>query len=183
MGECLRKRLYASRPSVKAGKPSGTAPDIIIGYLLQAKLPHLSNETVNQVVQGHSILMAIENLLGQLLEEYLAVRLAQDGWYCCWGNTLDAIDFCKIDGSLLQVKTSDNSENSSSSRVRVGTKIQKWQRRNSKKPNTYYWGELNELVGRTDLSEEDFRLFAMDVVRQNPSCFHIPDDSILLKSS
>lgn len=170
---------YEGRPSVKTGKPSGTSPDVVIGYLLKAKLPNLSQDTVNQVVQGHSLLMSIENLVGSLLEEYLSVRLAEDGWFCCWGNTLDAIDFCQADGTLLQVKTSDNSENSSSSRVRSSTTIKKWQRRNSKKPDTYYWNELNSMVGRTDLSEEDFRAFAMDVIKQNPNCFHIADDHIL----
>jgi SinI restriction endonuclease len=170
---------YASRPSIKTGKPGGTAPDVIIGYLLQAKLPNLDQERTSQIVQGHSLLMSVENLVGQLLEEYLALKLIEDGWYCGWGSTLDAVDFCKADGSLLQVKTSDNSENSSSSRVRQGTIIQKWQRRNSKKPDAYYWAELNQLVGRTDLSEADFRAFATNVVRQNPGCFHIPDDSPL----
>lgn len=174
---------YSSRPSVKIGNPSGTAPDVIIGYILKEKLPHLKDETVTQVANGHSLMMSIENLVGALLEEYLAVKLEQDGWYCCWGNTMDAIDFCKSDGSLLQVKTSDNSENSSSSRVRNNTTIEVWQRRNSKKENSYYWDDLNELLGRKggddELSEAGFRYFIAQVIAKNPGCLYIPDDHIL----
>ncbi len=173
---------YNGRPSLKKGKPICTAPDLIIGFILKSKLPHLKNETVNQVAEGHSLMMSIENLVGALLEEYLAINLEKDGWYCCWGSTMDAIDFCKADGSLLQVKTSDNSENSSSSRVRNGTTIEVWQRRNSTKADSYYWKDLNEQLGRDDLSELDFRKFITQVINENPGCLHIPDDHILRRT-
>ena len=52
-------------------------------------------------------MMTIEGMVGNLLEEYLATILHPYGWYCCWGSTIDAVDFCKEDGSLLQVKTSN----------------------------------------------------------------------------
>ncbi|MCU0354700.1 MAG: SinI family restriction endonuclease [Cytophagales bacterium] len=164
---------YESRPSAKTGKPGGTVPDGIVEYILRAKLPNLDDQTAVQIVAGHTLLMSIESLVGQLLEEYLAVQLAADGWCCCWGSTIDAVDFCRADGSLLQVKTSDNTENSSSSRVRNGTTIEKWARRNSKRANIYYWEELNHKVGRNDLSEEGFRQFVKTVLDSNPACFYI----------
>lgn len=99
--------------------------------------------------------MTIEGMVGNLLEEYLATILHPYGWYCCWGSTIDAVDFCKEDGSLLQVKTSNNSENSSSIRVRNGTEIRIWFRRFFNKANTFNWVALNEIIGRDIFNEED----------------------------
>ena len=100
-------------------------------------------------------MMTIEGMVGNLLEEYLATILHPYGWYCCWGSTIDAVDFCKEDGSLLQVKTSNNSENSSSIRVRNGTEIRIWFRRFFNKANTFNWVALNEIIGRDIFNEED----------------------------
>lgn len=101
------------------------------------------------------------------------------GWYCCWGSTIDAVDFCKEDGSLLQVKTSNNSENSSSIRVRNGTEIRIWFRRFFNKANTFNWVALNEIIGRDIFNEEDserkFRDFITRTIRENPGCIYIPE--------
>ncbi|MFR4236189.1 MAG: SinI family restriction endonuclease, partial [Alistipes onderdonkii] len=114
----------------------------------------------------HSLLMTIENNIGELLEEYLAVKLSPLGWYCCWGSTIDAVDFCKADGSLLQIKTSDNSENSSSSRVRQGTPIEKWFRRFSRRPGVYNWESLNGYWDGLD-RVVSFRAFAEKTAAAN----------------
>jgi len=58
----------------------------------------------------------------------------------------------------VQIKNSDNSENSSSKKVRKGTPIKMWFRRFSKK-YVYNWEELHVLMGSTDLSEENFLKF------------------------
>ncbi|HRH64441.1 MAG TPA: SinI family restriction endonuclease, partial [Bacteroidia bacterium] len=102
-------------------------------------------------------------------------RLKINGWCCCWGSTIDAVDFCKKDGSLIQIKNSDNSENSSSSRVRAGTTIKKWYRRKSTKQNTFFWNNLHAMVDRTDLTEDDFRDFVKATVKKNPNCLYIID--------
>ena len=128
----------------------------------------------------HSLLMTIENNIGELLEEYLSVKLSPLGWYCCWGSTIDAVDFCKADGSLLQIKTSDNSENSSSSRVRQGTPIGKWFRRFSRRPGVYNWESLNRMLGRPGyVSESDFRAFAEKTIAANPACIYIAANHLL----
>ena len=124
-------------------------------------------------------MMTIENLVGDLLEEYLSVKLQENGWCCCWGSTIDAVDFCKADGSLIQIKNSDNSENSSSSRVRAGTTIEKWFRRKSTKENTFFWENLNAMVKRKDLTEDDFRNFVKAAVTKNPGCLHVDDNHSL----
>jgi hypothetical protein len=117
-------------------------------------------------------MMTIENLIGDLLEEYLSLKLNENNWFCCWGSTIDAVDFIKPDGSLIQIKNSDNSENSSSSRVRNNTTIQKWKRRKSSKADTFYWDELNQILDRSDLSEESFREFVKNTIERNPDCLY-----------
>jgi len=169
-------RGYDSRPSTRIGKKSATFPDEIIRLILQSRLEDLSDDLAFEIEGGHSLMMTIENLVGDLLEEYLSINLYECGWYCCWGSTMDAIDFCKADGSLLQVKNSDNSENSSSSRVRSGTTIKKWHRRASTHKNTYDWDKLKEKVGCQDLSEDSFRHFVVKVITENPDCIFLEED-------
>lgn len=171
---------YNNRPSVRTGNCSGTHPDPMAKTILRARIPGLENNLADKIVAGHSLLMTIENNIGELLEEYLAVKLSPLGWYCCWGSTIDAVDFCKADGSLLQIKTSDNSENSSSSRVRPGTPIEKWFRRFSRRPGVYNWESLNRMLGRPGyVSESDFRAFAEKTIAANPACIYIAANHLL----
>ena len=146
---------YNNRPSVRTGNCSGTHPDPMAKTILRTRIPGLEDNLADKIVAGHSLLMTIENNIGELLEEYLSVKLSPLGWYCCWGSTIDAVDFCKADGSLLQIKTSDNSENSSSSRVRQGTPIGKWFRRFSRRPGVYNWESLNRMLGRPVIRRKD----------------------------
>lgn len=173
---------YNSRPSVRTGNKSNTFSDPIVKLILQSRLPKINDDIANQVEGGHSLMMTIENLVGDLLEEYLSVKLKENGWCCCWGSTMDAVDFCKADGSLIQIKNSDNSENSSSSRVRAGTTIEKWFRRKSTKAETFFWDGLNAMVNRKDLTETDFRKFVKDTIKKNPGCLHVAADHSLNKN-
>lgn len=173
-------KAYDNRPSIRQKKASGTHPDPIMKTILQARLPKMDGKFLDQLEAGHQTIMNIENLVGELLEEYLNDKLKSDGWCCCWGSTIDAVDFCKADGTLLQVKNSDNSENSSSSRVRLGTSILKWNRRKSTQEETFMWAKLETLVGRKDLTEDDFRKYVGGIVKINPNCVYIPNDSKLM---
>lgn len=164
---------FNSRPSVKKGNKSATFPDPIVKLALETRLgSSLESGQADLIEAGHSLMMTIENLIGDLLEEYLSIKLKENNWFCCWGSTIDAVDFIKPDGSLIQIKNSDNSENSSSSRVRNGTTIQKWKRRKSSKADTFYWDELNVLLNRKDLSEESFRDFVKTTIEANPDCLY-----------
>lgn len=173
---------YKNRPSVRVGNKSATLPDSIVKEILKMRCQNVDANLANKIEGGHSLSMTIENIVGDLLEEYLSIRLAEYGWYCCWGSTVDAVDFCKQDGTLLQIKTSDNSENSSSSRVREGTDIKKWFRRFSTKENVYNWAELNKLIGKNILSEDDFRIFVAKTIQSNPMCIHVDDSNPLVKN-
>lgn len=175
-------RGYNNRPSVRIGNKSATLPDSIVKEILKMRCQSVDSNLADKIEGGHSLSMTIENIVGDLLEEYLSVRLAECGWYCCWGSTVDAVDFCKQDGTLLQIKTSDNSENSSSSRVREGTDIKKWFRRFSTKENVYNWAELNKMIGKNILSEDDFKTFVAKTIQSNPKCIYVDDSNPLVKT-
>lgn len=164
---------YNRRPSVKTANPPGTYPDPIQAAILAATSTELTPEDIDNIVKGHSFLMSVENVIGDLLEEYLCDKLKPLGWFCCWGSTIDAVDFCKLEGDLLQVKNSDNSENSSSSRVRNGTEIKKWFRRFSTRENSFNWETLKIMTGARDIDEDDFRRFILNVFERNPNVVYV----------
>lgn len=164
---------YNNRPSRRKGNPSNTVADTLMKEIYHKLHPRMDDDTVQIVASGHSTMMTIENIVGDMLEEYLSIKLAPHGWKCCWGTTVKSVDFINEDGSLLQVKTSDNSENSSSSAIRQGTNIEKWYRRVSTKADTYCWDELVQLTKDKTISEADFRSFVSDTIKNNPACVYI----------
>src|SRR6202453_1801536 len=63
------------------------------------------------------------------------------GWIWCSGTSVKAVDFIHYDEknnewNLLQVKNRDNTENSSSSKIRDNTTIKKWFRTYSQRDTT-----------------------------------------------
>ncbi|WP_088233116.1 SinI family restriction endonuclease [Bacillus cereus] len=111
-------------------------------------------KTINNYMLGHLLFMSAENMNGSILEEYLAEVLEPYGWIWCAGATFRAIDFCHLgeETILLQVKNKYNTENSSSSAIRSGTTIKKWNRLSRPRAATGKykplpnWGKLRELV-------------------------------------
>ncbi|BBI30766.1 SinI family restriction endonuclease [Cohnella abietis] len=147
---------------------------------------------VEQHLQSHQILMAIENIQGHLLEEYIASVICGDPFNFLWcdGQTIKAADFCKridIHGEpsllrLIQIKNKYNTENSSSSKIREDTPIVIWYRLGKKKIDKknvpdYKWDDLNNAVeGITghnpDLSEEKYLNFLENIITHNPKIFY-----------
>ena len=145
-------------------KEISTVPDVSVYSYIKKKYDK-TDEEINAIKESHNICMSVEDLIGHTLEEYIYSVTNKDGWIWCSGNILRSIDFIKkeINGEqivwkMLQIKNSDNSENSSSKNVRKGTPIKMWFRRFSKK-YAYNWEELHVLMGSTDLSEENFLKF------------------------
>ncbi|MCA6471262.1 MAG: SinI family restriction endonuclease [Chitinophagaceae bacterium] len=163
---------YNNRPSKRIGNPSNTVPDSLIAFIFEVINPSLKDENLELAKYSHSIMMTIENLVGEMLEEFLSEILKPYGWYCCWGTTIKSVDFCHLNGALLQIKTSDNSENSSSSAIRLGTPILKWARRKSTQLGQYYWEDLVKMTGAENLTEANFREFVKNVLTNNPKCIY-----------
>jgi hypothetical protein len=168
---------YNNRPSKRISKKSGTIPDEIVDTIIFVRIPSLDDSKISAIKSAHRLSMAAENILGLLLEEYLAEKLLPYGWYCCWGETMKGVDFCTQNGDLLQVKNRSNSENSSSKNSRQGTSIIKWHRI-SARDGACYWHVLNQRVGCTELSEPDFSSFVRNTISDNPAAVYVEDDNV-----
>jgi hypothetical protein len=159
---------YENRISRRISRPPRTVADPMVTKIINARLTGLTDEHLDQINYAHRLSMSAENIQGLLLEEFLAEQLADYGWYCGWGDSVRHVDFCNLDGSLLQVKNRSNSENSSSSRVRINQPIEKWYRVDAQ-TGLYRWSYYD-----TDrFSEENFVLFVQQVLAQNPEALAI----------
>lgn len=163
---------YENRISRRMSNPPGTVADPIVSTIINARLTGLTAEHLEQIKYAHRLSMSAENIQGLLLEEFLAEQLVDYGWYCCWGESLRHVDFCNIDGSLLQVKNRSNSENSSSSRVRINQPIDKWYRVDAT-TGSYRWSDFNKKYGTDRFSEENFVTFVQQVLLGNPDALAV----------
>ncbi len=168
-------------PSAHIGEGKKTCSDPALAKFVKIACG-LDGDKVGKMEKAHNFFMSVENILGELLEEYIAENVKDLGWIWCSGNTLRAVDFCKEDGPvLLQVKNKNNTENSSSSAIRKGTKIKKWCRLKTKKENgepkpSYRWDKLNDIINSgldddeepCEMSEEDYQDFLKKVAKRNP---------------
>lgn len=160
------------RASQRTSNPPGTVSDPIIEQIIGARISALTADDLNKINYAHRLGMSAENILGLILEEYLAYNLEPLGWYCAWGETVKSVDFVHKDGRLLQIKNRSNSENSSSSTVRNGTQIEKWFRIKANRIE-YMWASLNKICGSTTLSEDSFIKFVQTTLMENPACLAV----------
>lgn len=168
----IRKQAHVFFNSRKARepKPPQTVPDEMVSVILVSYFD-IPKADAERVRREHLLSMGAENLVGDLLERYLASVMEPKGWIWCSGAMLKAVDFIKPpdsygkDWTLLQVKNRDNSENSSSSAIRGGTTIKKWYRTFSKKGGSN-WGKFPDASLRPLLSEEDFKSFVREYLKK-----------------
>ena len=159
----LADRFAASRIARSPQEPA-TVPDSLVSVILN-KYFGVAESELAVVTKQHSLAMAAENIVGDILERYIASVLEPHGWVWCSGEVVKKIDFLAPSladsGKFLgvQVKNRDNSENSSSSSVRDGTAIVKWFRTFSRTGKTN-WDAFPELKPKIKLSEEAFQEFA-----------------------
>lgn len=163
---------YENRISRRISQPPGTVADPIVNTIINARLTRLTADHLEQIKYAHRLSMSAENIQGLLLEEFLAEQLGEYGWYCCWGESVRHVDFCNVDGSLLQVKNRSNSENSSSSRVRINQPIEKWYRVDAR-TGLYRWSYFNDKYGTARFSEENFAMFVQQILTGNPNALAV----------
>lgn len=176
------KRGQEGCASRRESNTPGTVADPVIEEIIKARLSALNSEDLERIQYAHRLAMSAENILGLILEEYLAVNLRKFGWYCAWGETVRSVDFVHKTGKLLQIKNRSNSENSSSSAIRTGTNIEKWYRIKADRLE-YLWDSLNKICGTTHLSEESFVRFAQKTILENPNCLAVEDENPWGKSA
>ena len=168
-------------PSKRIASPKTTCSDPALKLIVQTA-KNLNSEAIDESCRYHNLFMSAENICGNLLEEYINSQIKDYGWIWCQGNSLKAIDFCSEDGSvLLQIKNKNNTENSSSNKIRKGTIIQHWYRLKSKKQAgkhlpVYVWEDLNLIInsnkGRNSgkncrMNEESYQDFLKDTIKSN----------------
>lgn len=170
-------------PPSKRTPSSRQVPYDAVIYLLVDYLAASGAEDIEEVRHAHENSMQAENVIGSLLEEYIASELADTNWIWVKGSIMAATDFFYPDETqpcLLQVKNKWNTENSSSAAIRKGTDIKKWNRLLNKKVSSTSneaqanWDELNSLIKECSgiektLSEAKFREFIRQVCINNPS--------------
>lgn len=167
-------------PSARIAKPKDSCSDPALKTIVQI-VREIDESEAARREKDHNLFMSAENAQGSLLEEYIYRNIKACGWLWCCGNVFRAVDFCASDGSyLLQIKNKCNSENSSSSAIRVGTDIKKWYRLKKKTVRglpypIFCWDELNFIVNKYStnpnlscvMSEEDYIDFLKNVVGNN----------------
>lgn len=138
-----------------------TSPDEAVKAVLRI-IHRYSSGKVRQVIREHQFAMSAENIIGILLEKYVASVMEPLGWVWCAGDLIRGVDFIRMDNngkwSALQIKNRSNTENSSSSRVRYGTKIQKWFRSDAKTGKTK-WENFPHVKAVRKLCERNFLRF------------------------
>ncbi|MCY7283030.1 MAG: SinI family restriction endonuclease [Cyanobacteria bacterium CAN_BIN43] len=166
-----------NRISRRISKPPGTVADPIVATIISARLTGLTAEHLEQIKYAHRLAMSAENIQGLLLEEFLAEQLGEYGWHCCWGESVRHVDFCNVNGSLLQVKNRSNSENSSSSRVRINQLIEKWHRVDAG-TGLYRWSYFNEKYDTDRFCEENFVMFVQQALIGNPGALAVEKNNL-----
>ena len=164
----------------RSATPKGSVNDPAIRAIVKM-VTQVSDEEAMIQESHHNLFMSAENVQGALLEEYIdsVISGSDFNWIWCKGNTLQSVDFCTPDGvRLLQIKNKFNSENSSSSRVRLGTKIEKWYRLGTRtvagrRVPDYKWDDLNNIIESASgmpcyLCEEDYVAYVEEVAINNP---------------
>ena len=158
----LVQSYHKARQRKRPGEPQ-TVPDPLVSFILQHWY-NVLEQNLEDARKEHQLAMAAENLVGELLERYLAQILEPNGWIWCAGSIVKSVDFIKPPlleaeiWTVLQIKNRDNSENSSSSAIRKGTTIEKWFRTYSRTGETN-WHNFPDQQMRTDLSEGKFQDF------------------------
>jgi hypothetical protein len=157
---------FSSSRVPRAPEPPATIPDEMVSFILHNYF-NVPEGNLERAKNEHLLSMGAENLIGELLERYLASIMEPLGWIWCSGSTVKAVDLIKPPTTpggawkLLQVKNRDNSENSSSSAIRNGTDIEKWFRTFSKKKGSN-WNAFPDAEIRPLVSETGFRKFVKE---------------------
>lgn len=154
---------FAKGRVLQAPSEPATISDEMIKVILE-EYWDLSDAQAVRAADYHNKAMGAENIIGNLLERYIASVLEPRGWVWCSGSVAKAIDFVFEDDDgewcALQVKNRDNSENSSSKAVRDGTQILHWFRTFSKRRGDN-WAAF-PVSGGCELNEVGFRQYVTD---------------------
>ena len=76
----------------KKPTPPETIPDEMVSFVLEHYF-EVPAESLDRAKNEHALSMGAENIVGDLLERYLASVLEPQGWIWCSGSLVKAVDF------------------------------------------------------------------------------------------
>ena len=153
--------IEKSFEKIIAPNKTTTKPDELVSLVLENVYEHDRSDR-EKIQKSYQDQKQTEMKIGALLERYISSKGKDYGW-AFTGECVESVDFVKkTDGkwTTLQIKTSSNTENSSAKKVRDGTTILMWYRRNAKE-GTYNWDEFPDIDLRKVLSEQGFREYVL----------------------
>lgn len=165
----LAAKFFGARSRQDWPAEPTTVPDEAVSIVLQAVYGYPEVATA-RIKTEHQHAMSAENIVGALLERYIASVMEPYRWVWCAGDFVKAVDFIKFQPAeggwqAVQVKNRNNTENSSSAAIRNGTGIDKWFRSFSRRDATN-WNTFPEPEFRDRLSEDGFRKFLRDYLKR-----------------
>ncbi|NPD30431.1 SinI family restriction endonuclease [Eggerthellaceae bacterium zg-1084] len=173
-------KAWESLPSERQAKPKSAVTDYALITMVASHAG--SEDKAREWARIHNLFMSAENNGGNLLEEYIASKVAPFGWIWCRGQILTAVDLCNEScTSFVQIKNKWNTENSSGKGFRESRRAPVWYRISSSKSRaaaTMCWPELVEIIraGSSEnsmpvpddlLTEEDYLSFIRRVSQAN----------------
>lgn len=189
LGKWIQKYLaeWKTLPSDHFAEAKRTVTDPALITLVESHA--LSRHEAEVWAGHHNLYMSAENAGGNLLEEYIAKKIAPYGWIWCRGKILTAVDFCNAAcDKMFQVKNKTNTENSSGKGFRESIGARVWCRMRAEKRRgkiETYWPALIAIVREgadrpnsvpDDLvSEDEYLAFLRDVSQKNPDLI-TPDE-------
>ena len=164
--EVKNKFLQAKNKNLNFAN-SETIPDRAVSLIL-GSVNGYDEKKLIEIAKVHKESMTAENMVGNLLEDYIECELKEKGWIRCHGNVVKAVDFIKVNDDnsvrLLQIKNGRTTENSSSDKIRTGTNIEKWYRRDPKN-NTDNWVNFPDEEAKKVLNEKGFQNFIVEKMK------------------
>lgn len=160
----VTKSFFNGRRPKHPTKPTTESDPAVLAVLTHYFNYHKEQSSTLESI--HKNAMASENIVGDILERYIASVIEPKGWIWCAGSIIKSVDFIRKNNDkweLLQIKNRDNSENSSSKAIRNGTNIKHWFRTFSRKKQTN-WENFPDSTAT--LSEEGFRKFLIDYIEK-----------------
>ncbi len=164
----LAEKYLSGLARIDFPKMPTTVPDEVVSVVMETAFEYQVSD-LERIKLEHQHSMASENCVGALLERYINSKLKSSRWIWCAGDFVKATDFLrKVDEGwqVIQIKNRSNSENSSSSAIRQGTKIEKWYRTHAYTGETN-WSALPESMKGHDLAELGFNDFVRQYLRDN----------------
>jgi len=88
----IAAQKFASGRAARHPKPPATVPDEMVSFVLEYYFD-VPSESLDRVRKGHKLSMGAENIVGDLLERYVAKTMEKAGWVWCSASLIKGVDF------------------------------------------------------------------------------------------